>query len=156
MESTRNSSADTLVIPNDQFLQEVEKVIASGETVMLTATGNSMLPFITGGRDTVFLKSAGKLELGQIVLARLSEGNYVLHRIIKISEEEIILRGDGNLCATEECTTSDIVGIVWRITRNGKTINPDSRSERCRSRLWMWLLPVRRYLLFIYKRTHKI
>ncbi|MCF0175281.1 MAG: hypothetical protein HUJ94_00425 [Bacteroidales bacterium] len=104
----------------------------------------------------------------------LAGTTYVLHRIIKISpagkgeavdkvcadkagSDEVAdcvvtLMGDGNLQATEICTRANILGVVTAIGRNGRTVNPESISERLKASLWKILLPFRRYLLYLWRR----
>lgn len=48
--------ADKLLLPNNLLLRELEEMLADERTVMLKATGNSMLPFIVGGRDSVLIR----------------------------------------------------------------------------------------------------
>ena len=110
-----------------------------------------MFPFIVGGRDKVMLQQAVSWQKGDIVLVHLPEGRYVLHRIYYLSKEEVILMGDGNLQATERCKRSDIVGKVIQIIRNGHVVDCHAVGERWRARLWRWLLPLRRYMIWIYR-----
>lgn len=101
-----NINSDRMFLPNALLLGEVEKTLADGRSVALNATGNSMLPFIIGGYDTVFIRpqfQAGQLRVGHIVLAHLPDNRYVLHRIVSISDTEVVLMGDGNIHVTECC-----------------------------------------------------
>ena len=123
-----------------------------GHTVTLRTKGSSMLPFIVGGRDTGVLQQAVSWQEGDIVLAYLPEGRYVLHRIYRLSKEDVILMGDGNLQATECCKQSDIVGKAVQIIRDGRIVDCHAAGERWRARLWRWLLPLRRIILGIFKR----
>lgn len=147
--------ADKLLLPNNLLLRELEEMLADERTVMLKATGNSMLPFIVGGRDSVLVRRPSgikSLQTGRIVLAHLPDSRYVLHRIVRICGTEVILMGDGNCRETESCRLSDIVGIVTKIIRSGCYVDCDARTERYKAKIWGRLLPIRRYLLYIYKR----
>lgn len=141
-----------VTLPNEVLLSEVARLIKAGGTVTIKVKGNSMLPFITGERDSVILRRAGKLKRGDIVLAKLENGQYVLHRIIALNAQRITLMGDGNLYGTEKCPRTAIAGQAIRILRRGKTINCTSPAQRRWAALWRRLLPVRRYLLAIYRR----
>jgi len=46
----------TIAVPNEELLPEIARMLAGGETVTLKAKGNSMLPFIVGGRDNIVLQ----------------------------------------------------------------------------------------------------
>ncbi len=115
-----------------------------------------MLPFIRDGLDTIVLAPAATLNVGQIVLARLAAGSYVLHRIVAISGADLTLMGDGNLRSTESCTAASVIAQVVEIHRNGHTIRPNSRAQQRLARLWRILRPIRRPILFIYKRLWNI
>lgn len=137
---------NSLTVPNDILLEEVAAVLDEGREAVITPTGNSMLPFIRGGRDRVVLRRQDGMAAGDIVLARIG-GRYVLHRVLGVSGTHLTLMGDGNIRGTESCTASDVIGTVVEIIR------PDGR--RCspgNGRVWRALKPVRRYILAIYRR----
>ena len=144
----------TVSLPNEILLPEVCKMLTEGHIVTLKAKGNSMLPFIVGGKDSIVLKKPGKLKKEDIVLAEIYPGTFVLHRIVKINNDRIILMGDGNLSGTEQCDITDIAGQVTEIVRNGKHINCNSRAEKFKAGLWNLAKPVRRYLLAIYNKIN--
>lgn len=140
-------------LPNDLLLGEVERLLAEGRDVMLVPKGRSMLPFIRGGTDKVLLRKPSEAELGvgDIVLARTGEGQYVIHRIIAIADARITLMGDGNLHGTEMVEKNDVAGkVVEIITPTGQHGKP--------SHGWLWrkLLPIRKYLLKIYRKWNKL
>ncbi|MBQ9451645.1 MAG: S24/S26 family peptidase [Bacteroidales bacterium] len=137
---------NSLTVPNDILLEEVAAVLDEGREAVITPTGNSMLPFIRGGRDRVVLRRQDGMAAGDIVLARIG-GRYVLHRVLGVSGTHLTLMGDGNIRGTESCMASDVIGTVVEIIR------PDGR--RCspgKGRVWRALKPVRRYILAIYRR----
>ena len=144
----------TVSLPNEILLGEVCRMLAEGLTVTLKTKGNSMQPFITGGRDSVVLKKFGKLNKGDIVLAELKPRQFVLHRIVKINGRLIILMGDGNLHGTEQCDITNIAGQVTAIIRNGKHINCNNRAEKFKVMIWGLSQPFRRYLLAVYNKMN--
>lgn len=141
-----------MIFPNHILIPEVERLVNEGICVTMRVKGNSMLPFIRGDRDSVELRKAKPLRVKSIVLARLADGSYVVHRIVKLSGDDVVLMGDGNLWGREHCKRTDVVAEVTQILRNGKTISCSCRSERAKASIWMMLLSMRRYLLAIYKR----
>ena len=60
-----------VIVQNDQIFSEVTKLVSEGGNVTLKTKGNSMLPFIRGGRDSVVLVKADEIKLYDIVLAAL-------------------------------------------------------------------------------------
>lgn len=134
-------------IPNDILLGEATDMLSRGIEVIIMTKGNSMLPFIKGEIDSVRLKKLETVSEGDIVLARIDGKRYVLHRVICVDGEKLTLMGDGNLLGREYCGTSDVSGTVMEI------IGPDDKGRTPgKAIIWRRLLPIRRYLLAIYRR----
>ena len=129
--------------PNELFVEGIRELLAEGVPVVFKAKGNSMLPFIRGGQDEVYLVRPTAVSEGDILLCEVSKRQYVLHRLI--------LMGDGNLYGTESCNREDVIGKVVKIIRSGKVIDCRNRSYRWASAFWVRLLPLRRVLLKIYR-----
>lgn len=140
---------DELLLNNRQFFTEITRMLAEGETVTIKAKGNSMFPFITGGRDSVVLRSDGNVGTGDIVLAKVEGKGHVVHRVYRVDGDRFVLMGDGNLHERECCDREDVKGKVVMILRGGKAVGCSSPSMKAKSALWRRLLPVRRYLLFV-------
>lgn len=140
------------ILPNDILLSEVSRLVAEGEKVTLMTKGQSMLPFIRGGKDSVVLERPDELRKGMIVLAEISEGVYVLHRITDMKADRVKLMGDGNIKGYECCAVTDVKAVATAILRNEKSIDCNGRKHRRLAAIWSCLLPVRRWLLAIYRR----
>lgn len=137
---------DKRVVANEILLEEAATLMAEGREVSFTPLGNSMLPFIRGGKDSVTLKANPAVKVGDMALVRL-QGRYVLHRVIAVDGERLTLMGDGNLIGTESCTQADVLGTVVSVQRNGRSIPAGNG-------LWWRRIPrfIRRYILAIYRR----
>lgn len=136
-------------LPNDMLIGEVGRLLGEGKDVVLMTKGNSMLPYIVGGRDSVLLRKTENVKEGDVVLAEIGKSHYVLHRIERIEGEEVTLRGDGNIVGRERCRLCDILGTVIEISApSGKSRKPG------RAVLWRHLgaFP-RRCILAVYRRT---
>ena len=142
----------TKTVPNAELIPAIGKLIEEGQEVIFKPKGMSMLPFIRGGRDSVLLRKADELKVGDIALAEISEGRYVLHRIEKIEGETIVLMGDGNLVGRERCRREDVMAIAVKIIKGSREIDCQSPGHLRNAEIWRRLLPVRRYLLAIYRR----
>lgn len=143
---------EKLWLNNTQFFEEIDRMLQNGHSVTMRAKGNSMLPFIRDERDSVVLQRSKNMAVGSIILARLQNGSYVLHRVYRLEKEEIVLMGDGNLYATERCRRNEVVGVVTQIIRDGRQVDCTSRKECFKAWVWRKLLPVRRVLLFVARR----
>ena len=138
--------------PNEVLLGEVDRMLAAGRDVVLVPKGRSMLPFIRGEIDKVLLRKypESQLKVGDIVLAHFEE-RYVLHRIIALEGDKVTLMGDGNLQGTEQGMRNEVAGKVVEI------ITPAGRHHKpTRGWLWRKLLPIRKYLLKVYRKWNRI
>ena len=135
---------------NDVLLPFVVEQLQAGHTVTLPLRGRSMRPFLEDGRDKALLKLCDHPQVGDAVLAEISKGLFVLHRIIRIEGRQVTLRGDGNL-SDEHCMLSDIRAKAVGFYRKGRQTldRTDGRKWRLYSWWWTRLYPLRRYLLFI-------
>ena len=139
---------DELLMNNELFFIEVARMLSQGRIVTLRAKGNSMFPFLVDGRDSVVLRKTRDVCTGDIVLARVLDRGYVLHRVYREQGEWLVLMGDGNLQATERCRRDDVLGTAVRLLRNGRYVECSSLAERFKAGCWRRLLPLRRGLLF--------
>ena len=134
---------------NEVFLPQVVALLEEGHTATLPLRGRSMRPFLEDGRDKALLQIVDTYREGDAVLAEISQGHFVLHRIIKIEGTHVTLRGDGNL-GDEHCRLEDIRAKDVGFYRKGRTKldSTDGRKWRIYSWWWTRLYPLRRYLLF--------
>ena len=134
-------------VPNDILIPEMERLLRAGKQVVFTPDGVSMRPFIEGGKDSVVLEQAADIRRGDILLCRIGT-TYVLHRLIALRGDSLTLMGDGNIAGEEHCGREDVIGRVIEIR------SPRGRRKTMRGwRLWLRLLPVRPFLLKIYRKV---
>ena len=141
------------MITDSMIMQESIRLVDEGLCVTLPVNGQSMLPFIIGGKESVVLSHPVNIKLGQVVLAWADGNRYVVHRIIRINGQHITLMGDGNLVGTEQCSMDDIKAVVTHVVNAKGQMHPLYTCRRQLAvHLWYWLLPIRHYLLTIYKK----
>lgn len=142
----------TLQLNNAEFLPHVCELVNEGHKVSIRARGNSMRPFIENERDVIVLIHSNEYKVGDVVLAEIQPGHYVLHRIDSITNERVVLRGDGNVSQTEFCYIKDIRALVYQIVRKNKVWTlKTSKIWKIYSFLWINLLPLRRVFLALYR-----
>lgn len=152
----RNGVTDTAPrheLPNDGYLGLVSEYLRMGKGAKIYVKGYSMRPFLEHLRDQVQLVSPTDLHVGDAVLAEIAPGHYVLHRIIGIDGDRITLMGDGNVRGVEHCTRNHVYGVVTEYIRPHRTLLASDPRLCRRIRLWRRLLPIRRWLLIVYKAT---
>ena len=143
-----------LVIGNE-FLAEAAEALRQGKTVKVRIDGESMYPFIRGGKDLVELVPCdAESELPAWCCPFYCwEGHYMVHRYVGREGDYCLMLGDGNLARVERVKRSEIIGLLRYIYR------PDGSVQDCqdaqwlrKGALWYKLRPVRRFLLPLMKR----
>lgn len=139
-----------------QVIEEAARLVDEGLSVTLPVNGRSMLPFIVGGRDSVILSAPPAIpKAGDVVLAWVDGCRYVLHRITLTDGDRVTLMGDGNLKGVEHCSVADIRAIATHVVRPGrKPRHLYTPWRKSMARLWLLLLPIRRYLLKLTVAMH--
>lgn len=161
----------TLTLENAAYLPELCKLIEEGKRVGLPATGTSMRPWIEPGRHVLVLGPADSYRVGDVALAEVAPGHFIVHRIIRICTPEgkqveglcseplahVTLQGDGCIGKTEQCTLRRLRARLEAIATHQMQagtrgqISTSSRRWRLYSRLWLWLRPLRRPLLALHR-----
>ena len=128
------------------FEEEIKK---SGK-IIYTNVGDSMAPFIRQGRDVLIIsKVNGKLKRYDVPLYKRDSGQYVLHRILKVRENDYVICGD-NRCSREYgITDRHIIGVLTGIIRDGREIPVTDLKYRIYVHLWCDFFPVRAFIIRI-------
>jgi len=111
-----------------------------------------MRPYLRNEKDVVVISPFQPEELmpGVIVLFRYRD-KHLLHRIIRIDNDELLIQGDGNFKACERVLKADVIGMVRSIIRpDGKPLSTHHCASRMYWTCWRVLRPLRRYLLKVY------
>ena len=142
-------------LANNIVIKDAIALVREGRRVVLPVKGFSMNPFIIGDRETVELVSPHQpLKVDDVVLAWVNGTHYVVHRIIGIDGDKVTLMGDGNIAGVEHCTTDEVAAVAeYVVAPNGKRRYLYASGRMRFARLWGRLLPVRRWILAIYRRT---
>ena len=124
---------------NDKL--SVEQVLKEKGFFVTTTSGVSMMPLFSDRRDRIVIKPAAeKLKKYDVPLYRRGE-SLVLHRIIKVRENDYVIRGD-NCVLREIVSDEQIVGVLAEFYRKDKHYTVNDFSYRLYSRLWVFISPV--------------
>ncbi len=155
-----------MIVDNEAFFETVIALLREGQTVTIPVKGDSMLPFIKGGEDSVVLEGIeegcpsgserSKAKVGDIVLFK-DGGRFIVHRVLRISDGGTAeIQGDGILKDKDFCPPERMFGRVLTILRSGeRPVDVTSASYRLKVRLWLALKPFRRILLGLGKRLSR-
>ncbi len=130
----------------DEIIEVICPALERGQSIRLTATGGSMIPFIKDG-DVCELSPPVTLDLGDIVLAKSNSGKFCLHRIIKIAGGHFFLRGDAQDGFEGPFAKGDILGRVTMSYRKGQARALDRGVWRLAGLIWLGTAPLGTRLL---------
>lgn len=129
-------------ISNKELFSVARDTLLEGSSVRISVRGQSMLPFFRSG-STITLRPIkdGDLRKYNVVMADAGD-SFVVHRIVEVGEKEVTLLGDGNLKGTERMAHDKVYGIV-----------DCSPLHLFFARIWVWMRPLRRFPLAIFRRV---
>lgn len=104
-----------------------EDVLREKGELIYTNVGDSMFPLIQP-RDLLVIKKwdGAPLKKFDIPLYKRDSGQYVLHRIIKVRENDYVICGDNRFHLETGISDRHILGVLTAIIRDGKTLSLDS------------------------------
>ncbi len=95
-----------------EMVEMIKEVVSTDGEFRLYPRGTSMLPLIVEGKDSVILTKPSLLCVGDIVLYKRENGQYVLHRIVKMKGDDLFLCGDNQTDIETGVTTNDVLAKV--------------------------------------------
>lgn len=139
------------------ILSEAIRLVGEGLEVTFPVNGRSMRPFIEGGRDSVVLVRPENVKPMDVVLAKTDDGRYVIHRVMEMAGDRVTLMGDGNLLGREHADCKQIYAKVTHVVHpNGYKRSLYTPFIQIVQKMWVALLPLRRYLLKFYRVYNRI
>jgi signal peptidase I len=107
--------------PQALLPQLVESCLETGAEARFEAQGRSMLPLIRPG-DVVRVRHAGEQgpKLGDVVaVLGMPAGGLLLHRVVRVRDGRLLLRGDNTTVDNGECSVDDVLAVVSGVERKG-------------------------------------
>ncbi len=140
---------------NEEFfladaIDVIEEVLSSGGEFRMYPKGTSMLPLIVQKRDSVVLKRNfdKPAKKHDIAFYRRANGQFVLHRVMKIcGDGSYVMCGDNQLALEKGITDEQIIGYVCMLYRGEKSVDIDGFRYLWYV-FWWTKIPIRRLCFF--------
>lgn len=145
-------------ISSDALFLAVQESLSQGNMASFTVTGMSMWPFLCHGRDQVVVEACqpSAVKKGDIILLQTPLGNYLLHRVTKVTALGFETTGDGNCfrdgCFPFLCLRAKVVKLI----RKGKEIDCSLWYWRIVFFIWNLLFPIRKELLWLLRKISRL
>lgn len=129
-----------------------EEELARTGAIAFPVRGVSMRPLIMEGRD-VALVSAKQGRLGRFDVGLFKRGanEYVLHRVLFVTEDGYLFCGDSQ-DFTEMVDEGQVLGVLTGLVRKGRWLDLAGWAYRCYVMLWCRPFGLRRMLLRVLHR----
>ena len=108
------------------------------------------LPLIRQGKDLLLIarKPEGRLNKYDVPLYRRDSGQYVLHRILKVREDDYVICGDNRWQRETGITDRHIIGVLTAVIRDGQKLSVTDKRYRLYVHLWCDLFYLRAAVLW--------
>ncbi|MDI9605152.1 MAG: hypothetical protein QM305_07510 [Bacteroidota bacterium] len=149
------SSITRATVSNSVLFHEVAEMVSTGHRVEIVGKGNSMFPLIRGGIDKIVLRKTDNrsIEKGNLLLVKLANDNYVLHRVKKHDTHTVTLQGDGNLRGVETCRREDVIAEAVEVIRGNKRVTKGNFEWKLFHLLSLQPYGIRRVVLAVWRRV---
>lgn len=129
----------------DAYMPVLQELLAQGQSVSLTVTGESMSPFLRHGRDQIRLAAVTvPPKRGDMVFFRRRNGQYIMHRVLRrMPDGNYAIIGDGQQQVEAPIAPEQIFAVVTQVCRKGTWIGPKVFWWRFFAGPWLTLLPLR-------------
>ena len=118
--------------------------------LVYTNKGNSMYPLIRQGKDVLIIKKVNtRLKKMDVPLYKRKSGQYVLHRIIKVNENDYVIRGENTYYNETGIRDDQILGVLSGVIREGKEISVNSLNYKIYSYFWYYTYYLRKLIIKI-------
>ena len=129
-----------------------EEIIRRDGRLVYTNVGDSMLPLIRQGRDLLVIeKTSGRLKKYDVPLYKRDSGQYVLHRILKVRQEDYVICGDNRWRREYGITDRHIIGVLTAVVRDGREISVTDWRYRLYVHVWCDFFPLRALVLIFLR-----
>lgn len=134
----------------DIKVNSFEDILKKDGMLIYKTKGISMLPMLHENRDLVnIVVPEEPIRKYDVVLYKRGE-SYVLHRVIAVTPDNYLIRGD-NTYSIETIQKDAVIGVLTQFTRKGKDYSVDNMPYIVYSRIWCIIYPMR-FLYLIIKR----
>ena len=143
-------------IQMEDVAELIEERLANGHAVTFFPSGISMLPFLKEGRDSVTLtRPPQTLKKYDLPLYRRSNGQYVLHRIVRVGDTYTCI-GDNQYVFETGVRQDQLIAVVTSVYRGNREVSVDSLGYKLYCRFWHYSRSVRRVYLACKRRLRRL
>jgi len=145
-------------IKSEKLFPLINEIIKQDGKARITVTGMSMYPFLRENIDSIELAQASfsNISTGDIVIILRSNGQYIMHRIIRKEPSCFYIVGDAQQCVEGPLHPKQLVAVIPAVWRRDKRIECTNFWWRLLSKCWLILIPFRHIIIGISRHLRRI
>jgi hypothetical protein len=126
-----------------------EQVLQEHGQLVYTNVGDSMWPLLHEGRDLMIIdkKPEGRMKKYDAILYKRPCGKYIMHRILKVRQDDYVLCGDNRWLREFGVKDEWILGVLTAVVRKGKRVSVTSWKYRLYVHIWCDFYWIRAFIL---------
>jgi len=138
-------SWDNKFVSLNELMPLFQESLAQGKSVRFSPRGTSMLPMLRQGKDQIILSPVtGKLRRFDLPFYQRDDGQYVLHRIVKVSDTYTCM-GDNQFIMETGVRHDQVIAVATGFIRDGREHSVQEFSHKCYCRFWFYSRHLRRF-----------
>ena len=139
------------VLDTREYVAVLREIVEQGGEAGMTIWGSSMAPFLIHGRDRIFFSTPDRpLRRGDMVFYRRDSGQFVMHRICRVTKDGYDMVGDGQTNIERGIRREQIFARVTRVKRKGREMTEGDFWWRFFASAWLTLRPLRPLLVRLW------
>lgn len=148
------------IVDTRAYVGLLKELVEQGKEVRMVITGSSMAPFLIHARDSIFFRTPEEpLRKGDMVFYERSDGQFVMHRICRVTQtgkdRRYDLIGDAQTEIEHGIAREQIFARVVKVERKGKMIKPGDFWWEFFEKIWIRMIPARTFWIREYGRYKK-
>ncbi len=144
------------IVDTRKYVSMLRELVREGKEVSMLITGSSMSPFLLSHKDTICFKAPWRpLRRGDMVFYERENGQFVMHRIYKVSADGLYIVGDAQREIEGPVAPTQVFAVVTKANRRGKWIGPGNFWWEFYGHIWIRLVIFRPIIFKLYAFLHK-
>lgn len=140
-------------IDTNEYVTVLRELTEQGKEVSVLISGNSMAPFLCHQRDMIcFEKPKGLLRKGDMVFYQRENGQFLMHRIYRVTRQGYYLVGDAQRVIEGPLKEEQIFAVITKVKRKGHWIGPGNFVWEFFEHIWIRMVPARHLFMALYRR----
>ena len=133
------------------YVSALREITQQGKSAGMRIAGNSMVPFLVHERDDIYFRKPDRpLKMGDMVFYQRRNGQFVMHRIYRVTDRGIYTVGDAQTVIEGPLAPEQVFALIYAVRRKGKQIGPESLCWKFFQYVWIRMVPLRSFLLKAY------